>query len=120
MRSFNRFADDHEKEWVKQLDEHMETRPPPLPVIQAEMKLEEKAKAFGFRKKPNFKVRCYMECFYEGVYCSPYKNASELDFYCFSPLKWLNFRTSEGICPLPENLKREKGEKVDKFILLNA
>lgn len=55
VRSFNRFADDHEKEWVKQLDEHMETRPPPLPVIQAEMKLEEKAKAFGFRKKPNFK-----------------------------------------------------------------
>ncbi|VDM41062.1 unnamed protein product [Toxocara canis] len=55
VRSFNRFADDHEKEWVKQLDEHMETRPPPLPVIQAEMKLEEKARAFGFRKKPNFK-----------------------------------------------------------------
>lgn len=56
VKSFLRFADDHEKEWVKQLDEHMETRPRPLPVIQSGMNLEEKAKAFGFRRKPNFKV----------------------------------------------------------------
>lgn len=59
VKSFFRFAEDHEKEWVKQLDEHMETRPPPLPVIQAEMSLEEMAAAFGFRKKPNFKVNFF-------------------------------------------------------------
>ncbi|VDO44874.1 unnamed protein product, partial [Onchocerca flexuosa] len=40
----------------------METRPPPLPVIQAEMSLEEMAAAFGFRKKPNFK-----ECIHIGA-----------------------------------------------------
>ncbi|KAK6112160.1 Raptor N-terminal CASPase like domain family protein [Brugia pahangi] len=62
IRSFFRFAEDHEKEWVKQLDEHMETRPPPLPIIQTEMSLEEKASAFGFRKKPNFK-----ECIHIGA-----------------------------------------------------
>uniref|UniRef100_A0A0R3RZM9 WD_REPEATS_REGION domain-containing protein n=1 Tax=Elaeophora elaphi TaxID=1147741 RepID=A0A0R3RZM9_9BILA len=62
VKSFFRFAEDHEKEWVKQLDEHMETRPPPLPIIQAEMSLEEKASAFGFRKKPNFK-----ECIHVGA-----------------------------------------------------
>ncbi|VDO52578.1 unnamed protein product [Brugia timori] len=62
VRSFFRFAEDHEKEWVKQLDEHMETRPPPLPIIQTEMSLEEKASAFGFRKKPNFK-----ECIHIGA-----------------------------------------------------
>ncbi|VDN06650.1 unnamed protein product [Thelazia callipaeda] len=56
LKSFHRFAEDHEKEWVKQLDEHKETRPPPLPIIQTEMSLEEQACAFGFRKKPNFKL----------------------------------------------------------------
>lgn len=66
VRSFFRFAEDHEKEWVKQLDEHMETRPPPLPIIQTEMSLEEKASAFGFRKKPNFKVSCFGNCFAVG------------------------------------------------------
>lgn len=56
MKSFSRFAGDQEKEWVKQLDEHMETKPPPLPMIQAAMSIDQRATAFGFPKKPNFRV----------------------------------------------------------------
>uniref|UniRef100_A0A0N5ASJ5 Raptor_N domain-containing protein n=1 Tax=Syphacia muris TaxID=451379 RepID=A0A0N5ASJ5_9BILA len=55
VKSFSRFAGDQEKEWVKQLDEHMETRSPPLPEIQAWMSIDERASAFGFPRKPNYR-----------------------------------------------------------------
>jgi hypothetical protein len=56
VKSFHRFAEDHEKDWRNRLDEHKEKRPPPLPTIGAEMDLDQQAKAFGFEAKPNFKV----------------------------------------------------------------
>lgn len=56
VRSFSRFADDQIREWVKKLDAHMEKSKEPLPIIQADMDLDEKAEAFHFEKRPNFKA----------------------------------------------------------------
>uniref|UniRef100_A0A914X4V9 Raptor N-terminal CASPase-like domain-containing protein n=1 Tax=Plectus sambesii TaxID=2011161 RepID=A0A914X4V9_9BILA len=64
VKSFNRFAIDHEREWNNQFDAHRGTLRPPLPV--GEMTLDQQADATGFRRPPNYRECIQLAACQEG------------------------------------------------------
>ncbi|CAI4228782.1 unnamed protein product [Auanema sp. JU1783] len=54
INSFNRFTEDHDKEWFKEFQNHQESTGHPLPVITSNMDVEEQAAALRFKKRPKY------------------------------------------------------------------